>query len=57
MERWDVAWPLSVGTVRAGDWPSSVPDRVVAEGRIGVAIGEPEQAARAALTDALARGV
>jgi acetylornithine deacetylase len=47
-------YPLSVGTLRAGDWPSSVPDVVVAEGRLGVALGEPVEQARAALEDALA---
>ena len=54
MARYDVAYPLSVGTVRAGDWPSSVPDLLVAEGRIGVALGEPVQDARAALERCLA---
>ncbi|WP_448642390.1 ArgE/DapE family deacylase [Geodermatophilus sp. URMC 63] len=39
---------LSVGTVRAGDWASTVPDRLVAEGRYGVRLGEPVEAARAA---------
>jgi acetylornithine deacetylase len=38
---------LSVGTVRAGDWASSVPDRLVAEGRYGVRLGEPVEGARA----------
>ncbi len=39
-DRWDVAYPIEVGTVRAGDWSSSVPDLLLAEGRIGVALGE-----------------
>ncbi|MBA3799627.1 MAG: ArgE/DapE family deacylase [Geodermatophilaceae bacterium] len=39
-------YSLSVGTISAGDWPSSVPDRLVAEGRYGVVIGEPSAAAR-----------
>ncbi|WP_336030054.1 ArgE/DapE family deacylase [Geodermatophilus sp. FMUSA9-8] len=39
---------LSVGTVRAGDWASTVPDRLVAEGRYGVRLGESPAAARAA---------
>ncbi|MEX5720128.1 ArgE/DapE family deacylase [Geodermatophilus maliterrae] len=39
---------LSIGTVRAGDWASTVPDRLVAEGRYGVRLGEPVDAARAA---------
>ncbi|MEX2969076.1 ArgE/DapE family deacylase [Streptomyces sp. C184] len=33
-------YALSVGTLRAGDWASSVPDRLVAEGRLGVRLGE-----------------
>jgi acetylornithine deacetylase len=31
---------LSIGRVQAGDWASSVPDRLVAEGRYGVRLGE-----------------
>lgn len=38
---------LSIGTVSAGDWPSSVPDLLVAEGRYGLAPGEEAAAARA----------
>jgi acetylornithine deacetylase len=53
-ERWDLAHPLSLGTVRAGDWASSVPDLLVAEGRLGVAIGEPVADARASLEGAVA---
>jgi acetylornithine deacetylase len=34
-------YALSIGTVRAGDWPSSVPDLLVCEGRYGLAPGEP----------------
>ena len=48
-------WPIEVGTVRAGDWASSVPDRLVAEGRYGVAVGEEVAAARRAFEDAVAR--
>lgn len=42
-------YPISVGTVRAGDWASSVPDLLVAEGRLGVRLGEEPAVARAAL--------
>jgi acetylornithine deacetylase len=52
--RWRFAHPISIGTVRAGDWASSVPDLLVAEGRLGVAIGEPVADAKAALEDAVA---
>lgn len=55
MARWDLAWPLSVGTVRAGTWPSSVPDRVVAEGRLGVALGESVIDARSQLEAAISQ--
>jgi len=48
-------WPIEVGTVRAGDWASSVPDTLVAEGRYGVAVGEDVSAARRAFEDAIAR--
>ncbi|MGH2531774.1 MAG: peptidase [Thermomicrobiales bacterium] len=32
--------PISVGVVRAGSWPSTVPEELVAEGRAGLAPGE-----------------
>ncbi len=48
-------WPIEVGTVRAGDWASSVPDTLVAEGRYGVAVGEDVDAARRAFELAIAR--
>jgi acetylornithine deacetylase len=32
--------PLSIGTVRAGSWASTVPDLLIAEGRAGLAPGE-----------------
>ena len=52
--RWPLAHPLSIGQIRAGDWVSSVPDLLVAEGRLGVAIGESTDHARADLEGALA---
>jgi len=48
-------WPIEVGTVRAGDWASSVPDTLVAEGRYGVAIGEDPAAAKLAFEEAITR--
>jgi acetylornithine deacetylase len=53
MARWPLAHPLSIGTIAAGDWASSVPDLLVAEGRIGVALDEPVEAARSALEAAI----
>lgn len=48
-------WPIEVGTVRAGDWASSVPDTLLAEGRYGVAIGEEVAAARRVFEAAISR--
>lgn len=47
-------YPISVGKVHAGDWASSVPDLLVAEGRLGVQLGEDPGAARAAFEAAIA---
>lgn len=33
-------YPLSIGRLSAGNWSSSVPEELVFEGRIGVAVGE-----------------
>ena len=49
-----IPYPLSVGTVRAGDWASSVPDLLVAEGRFGVCLDEDPVGARQQLEDAVA---
>ncbi|MFJ2029102.1 ArgE/DapE family deacylase [Streptosporangium sp. NPDC087985] len=47
-------YPIEVGTVRAGDWASSVPDLLVAEGRLGVRLDEDPAEARLALETAIA---
>ncbi len=52
--RWQIAYPLSIGTIHAGDWASSVPDLLIAEGRLGVALDEPMETARAELEFAVA---
>lgn len=49
MQRWPLAYPLSIGTIHAGDWASTVPDLLTAEGRLGVALGESMEQARAEL--------
>jgi acetylornithine deacetylase len=48
-----LAYPVSVGRVSAGEWSSSVPDRLEFEGRVGVRVGEDPAAARAALEAAV----
>ena len=55
MERWSIAYPLSIGTVHAGDWASTVPDLLIAEGRLGVALDESAEHARAELESAVAQ--
>ena len=45
--------PVNFGTLRAGDWPSTVPDELVVEGRFGVMPGESTATARAAMDAAL----
>jgi acetylornithine deacetylase len=49
----EIAWPLSIGMVRAGEWASTVPDRLVAEGRYGVRVDETIPAAIAAFEAAV----
>ncbi|MFE5819900.1 ArgE/DapE family deacylase [Streptomyces sp. NPDC056479] len=55
MAEYAIPYALSVGTVHAGDWSSSVPDLLVAEGRFGVRIDENPATARAALEHCVAR--
>lgn len=50
-------YPISVGQLSAGDWASSVPDLLVADGRYGVILGEDPDAARLAFANAIARAV
>lgn len=50
----DLPYALSVGMVHAGDWASNVPDKLTAEGRLGVQLDEDPRQARLALEDAVA---
>ena len=54
VRRHPAALGISVGTVRSGDWASSVPDLLVAEGRMGVRLGEDPAEARVALEESVA---
>ena len=47
-------YPISVGRISAGDWSSSVPDLLIAEGRFGVQLGEDPATAREAFERAIA---
>lgn len=53
-QRYRLPYPLSIGTVRAGDWPSTVPESLVCEGRYGIAVGENAASARAEFEAAVA---
>ncbi len=44
---------ISIGTVHAGEWPSTVPELLVAEGRFGVRLDESVAEARAAFEEAV----
>ncbi|MFI6477666.1 ArgE/DapE family deacylase [Nonomuraea sp. NPDC050663] len=46
-------YPIEIGTVRSGDWASTVPDLLVAEGRLGVRLDEDPAEARAAFEEAV----
>ena len=46
-------WPISTGIVNAGDWASTVPDYLVAEGRYGIMPGESFADATAAFEQAV----
>jgi len=48
-----VPFPISIGTVRAGDWASTVPEVLVCEGRYGVMPGEAPESARKSFEQAL----
>jgi acetylornithine deacetylase len=55
MAGYRLPYALSVGSVRAGEWASTVPDALVAEGRLGVALDEPVEQARAELEAVVAQ--
>lgn len=51
---YEVPFPLSVGTVRAGEWASNVPESLCFEGRYGVAVGEEPAEAQAMFEQSVA---
>lgn len=51
--RYSIPFPVSVGTLRGGDWASSVPEHATMEGRIGVKPDEDPLSARAELEGAV----
>lgn len=51
--RYAIPYPISIGTMKGGDWASSVPDRTSMEGRMGVRPGEDPEDARGDLEAAI----
>ena len=51
---YEIAAPLSIGQIHAGDWPSTVPDLLIAKGRYGVLLDEDPSVARAAFEQRVA---
>ena len=43
--------PINIGTIKGGEWHSTVPDSVIVEGRLGVFPGEPVSDARTAFSN------
>jgi len=49
-----IPFTINVGTIKGGDWPSTVPDLVTIEGRMGVAPGEKLEEGKRMLEDWIA---
>lgn len=47
--------PINIGKIQAGDWPSSVPDLAIIEGRMGVAPNETQEEAKREMAAALSQ--
>jgi acetylornithine deacetylase len=54
LRQYMLPYPISIGTLHAGNWSSSVPEDLVARGRYGVAMGEDLASARRDLEESLA---
>jgi acetylornithine deacetylase len=52
--RYRLPYPICVGTARAGNWASSVPESLTFEGRYGVAVGEEATSARRVFEETIA---
>ena len=53
-KRYKTPYALSIGTVRGGEWPGTVPEKLFFEARMGVKVGESEDHARAELEEKIA---
>jgi acetylornithine deacetylase len=53
--RYGIPYPINVGTVQGGNWPGSVPESLVFQGRVGVVVGERVEDARRSVENAIAK--
>jgi acetylornithine deacetylase len=53
--RYGIPYPINVGTVNGGNWPGSVPESLVFQGRVGVVVGERVEDARRSVENAIAK--
>ena len=53
--RGELVAPISIGRVQAGDWPSTVPETLIAEGRYGIFPGENSAESRQQFEHAIAQ--
>jgi acetylornithine deacetylase len=52
--RYGIPYPINIGTVHGGNWPGSVPESLVFQGRVGVVVGERIEDARRSVGNAIA---
>ncbi len=53
LKSWPIAYPISIGRIVGGDWPSTVMAEVALDGRYGVRLGETIPEAMSAFEEAL----
>ena len=53
--RYKTPYPINIGKVQGGNWPGSVAESLVFEGRIGVIVGEGVEEARSGLEETIAK--
>lgn len=54
-DAYPLPYALAIGTVRAGEWASNVPESLTFEGRFGIAVGEEPAAAKEAFETVVAQ--
>ena len=53
--RYGTPYPINVGTVQGGNWPGSVPESLVFQGRVRVVVGEKVEDARKSVENDIAK--